>query len=255
MRSRKVMPLTRIVGLIVVLMTAGCAGIGGTPPREPAKASSAQDAAVAVKPAEATLKQDERAAVKPPETQAAQGEAVGVEPAAPLAAPTVADSPGKSRNGSSTPTAKIDISATKADAPAAKATTPARATSAPTDPAPKMESRAPGPEKPPAPPPLDLTSLEKRLRETNAIGVFTKLTLKNQVDDLLDRFRAHYEGKTKTSLLELRQPFDLLILKVLSLIQDRDSSLASAILASREAMWSILSNPAKFQSLVMQNRG
>jgi len=118
-----------------------------------------------------------------------------------------------------------------------------------------MESRAPVAEKPPAPPPLDLTSLEKRLRETDAIGVFTKLTLKNQVDDLLDRFRAHYEGKSKTSLPELRQPFDLLMLKVLSLLQDRDSSLANAILASREAMWSILSDPAKFQNLIVQNRG
>jgi hypothetical protein len=232
------MPLTRIVGLIIVLMTAGCAGIGGAPPREPAKADSAQDAAVAVKPPEATAKQDEGAAVKPPEAQAARGEAVGVEPAAPLAAPT----------------AKIDVPPTMADARAAKIPTQARATPAPTDPAPKIESRAPGPEKPPAPPPLDLTSLEKRLRETDAIGVFTKLTLKNQVDDLLGRFRAHYEGRTKTSLRELRQPFDLLILKVLSLIQDRDSSLASAILASREAMWSILSNPAKFHSLVIQNR-
>ena len=248
------MPLTRSVGLIIVLMTAGCAGIAGVPPREPAKDGPAQDAAVAVKLPEATAKPDEGAAVKPPEAQAAQGEAVGVEPAAPPAAPPVADSPGKSQNGSSAPTAKIDVPATQADAPAARTPTQARATPAPTDPAPKMKSRAPGPEKPSAPPPLDLTSLEKRLRETDAIGVFTKLTLKNQVDDLLDRFRAHYEGKTKTSLLELRQPFDLLILKVLSLIQDRDSSLASAILASREAMWSILSNPAKFQSLVNQNR-
>jgi hypothetical protein len=118
-----------------------------------------------------------------------------------------------------------------------------------------MKSSAAVPEKPPAPPPLDLTSLEKRLRETPAIGVFTKLTLKNQVDDLLDRFRAHYEGRTRSTLPQLRQPFDLLILKVLSLIQDRDSSLANAILASREAIWSILSDPAKFQNLVMQNRG
>lgn len=249
------MPPVRIVGLIIVLMTAGCAGREGAPVRDPAKAGTAQDAAVAVKLPEATAKQDEGAAVKPPTVQAAQGEAIAVEPAAPPAAPPVADSPGKSQSGSSAPTAKIDAPATKADAPAAKAPTQARATPAPADPAPKMESGAPVPEKPPAPPPLDLTSLEKRLRETDAIGVFTKLTLKNQVDDLLDRFRAHYEGKTKTSLRELRQPFDLLMLKVLSLLQDRDSSLASAILASREAMWSVLSDPAKFQNLVIQNRG
>jgi hypothetical protein len=233
------MPLTRFVGLIIVLMTAGCAGIGGAPPREPAKAGTAQDAVIAEKSPEATAKQDEGAAVKVPETQAAQAKAVGAEAAAPLAAPPD----------------KIDIPVTKADAPAAKPPTQAGATPAPAVPAPKVASRAPGPEKPPAPPPLDLTSLEKRLRETDAIGVFTKLTLKNQVDDLLDRFRAHYEGRSKTSLPELRQPFDLLILKVLSLLQDRDASLANAILASREAMWSILADPAKFQNLVVQNRG
>ena len=167
-------------------------------------------------PPEATARQDEGAAEKPPETQAAKDEAVAVKPEAPPAAPPVAESPG---------------------------------------PAPKVKSKAPVPEKPPAPPPLDLTSLEKRLRETDAIGVFTKLTLKNQVDDLLDRFQAHYEGRAKSTLPELRQPFDLLILKVLSLLQDRDSSLAGAILASREAMWGILADPVKFQKLVVQNRG
>lgn len=210
--------------------------MGRAPPREPVKAGTAQDAAVAEKPPETTAKQDEVAVLRPSK---AQDEAVVVEPAAPQAAPPD----------------MIAVPATKADAPAAKTPTQARATPAPTDPAPKAASRAPGPEKPPAPPPLDLTSLEKRLRETDAIGVFTKLTLKNQVDDLLERFRAHYEGKTRTSLPELRQPFDLLILKVLSLLQDRDASLAGAILASREAMWGILSDPAKFQNLVIQNRG
>ena len=249
------MPPVRIVGLIIVLMTAGCAAIGCAPPREPAKAGAAQEVAVAVKPPEVTAKQDEGAAVKPPKAQAAQDEAVAVEPAAPLAAPPVSDSLGKGRNGSGAPTARIDVPATRADVPGAKTSTQARATPTPTIPAPKMESRAPVPEKPPTPPPMDLTSLEKRLRETDAIGVFTKLTLKNQVDDLLDRFRAHYEGKTRTTLPELRQPFDLLILKVLSLLQDRDASLASAILASREAMWSILTDPAKFRSLVMEKRG
>lgn len=233
------MPLTRFVGLIIVLMTAGCAEMGRAPAPERAKAGTAQDVVIAEKSPEVTAKQDAGSAVKLPEAQAAEAKAVGAEPAAPPAAPPD----------------KVDVPDTKADAPAAKASTQARATPVPAVPAPKVASRAPSPEKPPAPPPLDLTSLEKRLRETDAIGVFTKLTLKNQVDDLLDRFRAHYEGKSKTSLPELRQPFDLLILKVLSLLQDRDSSLANAILASREAMWSILSDPAKFQNLVVQNRG
>jgi len=100
-----------------------------------------------------------------------------------------------------------------------------------------------------APPPLDLKSLETELRETKAIGVMTKLSLKNQVDDLLSQFRAFYQGKLKTTLAELRRPFDLLVLKLLSLLQDSDPALAAAIVMSREAIWGILSDRAKFASL------
>ncbi len=74
----------------------------------------------------------------------------------------------------------------------------------------------------------------------------TKIALKNQVDDLLNQFRAFYQGRLKTTLADLRKSFDLLVLKVLSLLQDSDPSLASAIVASREAIWGILSDPVKF---------
>ncbi len=96
---------------------------------------------------------------------------------------------------------------------------------------------------------LDLKSLEKRLRETNAIGTFTKLALKNQVDDLLDQFRAYHQGREKTTLAELRQPYDLLLLKVLSLLQDGDPALARDIVASREAIWSVLADRNKFNTV------
>jgi hypothetical protein len=96
---------------------------------------------------------------------------------------------------------------------------------------------------------LDLPALEKRLRETKAIGLFTKLSLKNQVDDLLDRFREFHKGPGGATLRELRQSYDLLLLKVLSLLQDSDPSLARAIVASREALWGILTDPAKFATL------
>ena len=103
--------------------------------------------------------------------------------------------------------------------------------------------------KPEAPPPLDLKSLEQRLKETNAIGVMTKLSLKNQVDDLLEQFRDYYQGRLKTTLAELRRPYDLLLMKVLSLLQDGDPALAKAIYASREPIWAILSDRDKFSKL------
>ena len=108
---------------------------------------------------------------------------------------------------------------------------------------------APAPEKPPAQPTLDLASLEQRLRDTHAIGVFTKLSLKNQVDDLLDQFRSFYRGEGKTSLPDLRQRYNLLLLKVLSLLQDGDAQLAAMISSSREAIWGILADPEKFAKI------
>jgi len=97
--------------------------------------------------------------------------------------------------------------------------------------------------------PLDLSSLKQRLRDTSAIGVFTKLALKNQVDDLLDKFRKFYGGQLKITLPQLRASYELLVEKVLVLLQDSDAPLAKEIAASREAIWSLLADPQKFATL------
>jgi hypothetical protein len=100
-----------------------------------------------------------------------------------------------------------------------------------------------------AAPTLNLADLEQRLRDTRAIGVFTKLSLKNQVDDLLDEFRTLYKGPNKQPPPVLRQHYDGLLLKVLSLLQDTDPPLAAAIASSREAIWGILADPEKFSRI------
>ena len=79
--------------------------------------------------------------------------------------------------------------------------------------------------------------------------MLTKITLKNQVDDLLNQFRAFYQGKLHIAVADLRRSYDLLVLKVLSLLQNGDQALATAIAASREAIWGILSDPAKFATI------
>jgi len=96
---------------------------------------------------------------------------------------------------------------------------------------------------------LDLTALEQRLRDTHAIGLFTKLSLKNQVDDLLAQFKAFHSGGSRVSLTELRQKFELLLVKVVALLQDNDASLAAAVSSSREALWGVLSDPKKFANI------
>jgi len=145
------------------------------------------------------------------------------------------------------------VVATPAAAPQAAATPDAPTTPPP---APRVAASRPpatppvaAPTAPAAPLTLDLKALEAQLRATKAIGFFTKISLKNQVDDLMKQFREHYEGKTRRTMTELRRSYDLLIMKVLSLLQDADQPLASAIVSSREAIWGLLSDQIKFANL------
>jgi hypothetical protein len=224
----RLMRAVGIGGLLGVLLTAGCGGVKPTPPGELPK--SAPQAAVEA-PAPAVAPAIPPSA--PPPSVAPQGSTAAAEPAERPVAPTAPPpSPAQSAVKAAPPAAK---SPAKAAAPAAPAAQPKKEAAA--KPAKKAE------------PTLDLTSLETRLKETKAIGVMTKLALKNQVDDLLNQFRAYYQGKLKTTLAELRRPFDLLILKVLSLLQDSDPALAAAIVASREAIWAILADPVKFANV------
>jgi hypothetical protein len=131
----------------------------------------------------------------------------------------------------------VEPSVAKIESPTAK--TPAKSPAA--APSPSKQEMAPSP--------LDLRSLEQRLRDTKAIGVFTKISLKNQVDDLLTQFRAFHQGQAGVILAELRERYNLLLLKVLSLLQGDDPALAQAVSASREAIWGILADPVKFATL------
>ena len=102
-------------------------------------------------------------------------------------------------------------------------------------------------------PTLDLASLEQRLRDTRAIGVFTKLSLKNQVDDLLAAFKEFHQGHTPPTLSALRQTYELLLMKVVTLLQNGDPGLASAVSASRDSIWALLADPRKFAQ-ISENR-
>jgi len=96
---------------------------------------------------------------------------------------------------------------------------------------------------------LALATLEQRLKDTNAIGLFTKLALKNQVDDLLTQLRARHEGSNKTPLAQLRQAYDQLLAKLHELLKNGDPPLAAAIMNSREAIWLVLADPVRFAKL------
>jgi len=145
----------------------------------------------------------------------------------------------------------VDAAAPPKSAPAAKPAAapkpaaPVAAKAAPAAAPPAPVAAAPAA----APPALDLKSLEQKLRETKAIGLMTKLAVKNQVDDLVSQFRAFHAGRQPPTLPELRRPYELLLMKLLSLLQDQDPGLAKALHDSREAIWGLLSDRDKFAQI------
>lgn len=269
----KTMRLKHLVAFFLVLPAAGCACLERAP-----RAAAAAESPPAGRPVEPAAHLPEIRAEKPvtaaPDQPKSAGKAAAEakRPAgdAPASAPAGRDTAEPAMDPASTvaatsvavneapavkpasPAIVADMPAVDRDAPAVKPATPvAKAEPKPQPKAVAIEEKAPKKETAakPAPPSLDLTALERQLKETRAIGVFTKLTLKNQVDDLLARFRGYYDGRSKTTLAQLRQSYESLILKVVSLLQDGDPSLARMIVDSREAIWGILSDRDSFLKL------
>ena len=209
----------KVAVVLAFLLTASCVGVGSVRPAgAPAPQATTQPAPQPETPL-ATLP------IPVPATRSpAPGTTTTTKPASPASpAKLPAKLPAQ-------PSAKPPTSIAAAPVPTPKARAPA---------APVAALQAP-------PPPLNLASLEARLRDTKAIGVFTKISLKDQVDDLLNKFRAYYKRQARTTLAELRRPYEMLLLKVLSLLQNGDPPLARDIVASREAIWGILASPEKF---------
>jgi hypothetical protein len=224
----KPMRVAGVAGLLFTLLAAGCGGVKPAPPGESPQTGSAQAGPATAAPVAPSV----RPSSPPPPSAPA--------PTVATQGPTAAVGPAPAPAGQGT--AKAGVPAAKAPA---KGPAPPASAAQPS----KNETVAPDTAKQKAAPPLDLTSLETRLKETSAIGVMTKIALKNQVDDLLNQFRAFYQGRLKTTLAELRRPYEMLLLKVLALLQDADPPLAGAIVASREAIWGILADPAKFATI------
>ena len=222
-----------IAGMAVFLTVAGCV------PMKPNGSSAAPDV-----PPTSTVPPKASAPSEPPPPPVAP-----VPPAAALMPP---DSPLPPESPS--PPAPPPASAAPAASPAKPKTPvdsrPAKQPGvAPAAPHAAAAPAAPAGKAPPAAPTLNLADLEQRLRDTRAIGVFTKLSLKNQVDDLLGAFRDLYKGPNKQPPAELRQRYDQLLVKVLALLQQGDPPLAQAIASSREAIWSILADPDQFAKI------
>ena len=162
----------------LLLVLGACVHEGGSRAAPPARSA-------AVPPTPAAAAATAEPAPAPPDASAA---APAVNPPAAPADVQSAAAPTRPRAASPPPPgSRAKVPAARPAAAAPNTMRPAAAAAAP---APGVASVAA----------LDLSALEQRLRDTHAIGVFTKLSLKNQVDDLLAQFKAFYRGQSQLSL-------------------------------------------------------
>ena len=237
-------PTARTALALCCLLAAGCAAVKHAGPTEPVPS---------IPPATSSPVLGSREEIAPEAAPAA------AEAPTPRATPAPAPATQPERPAQSAPAPRAAVSKAPATALPATPVAPARPPPKPPPKAaavvaaapaaapqvvPKAATAAAAPQ--PSAAPLDLKSLEARLRQTRAIGVLTKLSLKNQVDDLVGRFRAYHQQRGTGTLADLRRNYDMLLLKVLSLLQDSDPALARDIVKSRAAIWEILADPKKF---------
>jgi hypothetical protein len=144
---------------------------------------------------------------------------------------------------------KSEVPAPREPEPARPPEPPAEAPApAPTPPSEPPQAKAPTPPAEPEAPAISLEELAQRIRETSAIGAFTKLSLKNDIDDLVDALRRYHERK-EGDLEMLHARYDALVLKLMTLLEDDEPELALALGRSRKTIWGKLVNPVEFAKL------
>jgi len=87
---------------------------------------------------------------------------------------------------------------------------------------------------------VDYKELKERLKNTAAIGFFTKLAIRNDIVDLIDKIK-QYRKKSmlKAKRKEIRASFDGLLLKIIALLEE-DPDLSRDLYVGRESIWESL---------------
>jgi hypothetical protein len=96
---------------------------------------------------------------------------------------------------------------------------------------------------------VDLDDLAQRIRNTSAIGLFTKLSLKRDIDALERDLKAFHGGAARSNLGELHQRYDALVDRLMDLVQGKDPVLARDISRSKSALWAELADADEFKRL------
>ena len=93
---------------------------------------------------------------------------------------------------------------------------------------------------------IDLQILGDMLADTRAIGLFTKLSLKNDIEKVLRRLNRFHDGKSKFTLEQIEEQYDLLLMKIAIHLQDNDLALHHHLCNAWLVIWEDLRDYDRF---------
>ncbi len=93
---------------------------------------------------------------------------------------------------------------------------------------------------------VDLQLLGDMLADTRAIGLFTKLSLKKDIEKVLSRLSKFHDGKSKFTLEQLEEQYDLLLMKIAIHLQDNDLTLHTHLCNAWLVIWEDLRDFDRF---------
>lgn len=96
---------------------------------------------------------------------------------------------------------------------------------------------------------FDLDSIISKVTSSKALGFFTKLSLKKDIDAFLDNVKNYHEGRSELTLDQLHERYDALVHNLITLIQEKDEDLLKSIDDGRDKLWALLSDEKKFATL------
>ena len=89
---------------------------------------------------------------------------------------------------------------------------------------------------------VDFETLEQRIRKTDAIGGLAKLKLSGDINKMVADLKTYHAGGSPHTLEQHREQYDLLYMKVVSQVQDKDPELFDQLCNAWEPLWTELQN-------------
>ena len=96
---------------------------------------------------------------------------------------------------------------------------------------------------------IDFESLEKQVRQTKAIVTIAKLKLSNDINKLLADLKAFHAGKSPLTLEQQREQYDLLYMKIVTLVQENDPKLYNQLCNAWDPIWAELQDKEKLKTV------